>query len=59
MMNRMNVAAKWGRCLTLTLADGTMIDVKVLGEKPAAAVNAAKLLNALQDLMRDAAPSTK
>jgi len=39
-----NVTAKYNRCLAFTLADGTVVEVKVLGEKADAAVAAKKLL---------------
>jgi hypothetical protein len=47
MKNGTNVVAKFNRCLSFTLADGTVIDVKVLGEKADAAVAAKRLLDAL------------
>lgn len=47
MKNGLNVASKWGRCLSFTLPSGEVIDVKVIGEKDAAKVAASKLLAAL------------
>lgn len=39
-----SVTSKYNRCLAFTLADGTVVEVKVLGEKAEAAVLAKRLL---------------
>ena len=40
----MKVAIKFNRCVEFTLADGTLVTAKVLGEKPVAAVQAKQLV---------------
>jgi len=47
MKNGLSVATKYNRCLEFTMPSGEKIEVKVLGEKPAAAANAKRLLDAL------------
>lgn len=47
MNSKLTVAKLFNRCVRFTLADGTVIDVKVMGEKADAAVACAKLIDAL------------
>ncbi len=45
--NIASIAPVYNRCVRFTLADGTVIDVKVMGEKADAAVAAKRLIAVL------------
>ena len=48
MLNGTKVTTKYNRCLSFTLPNGKTVDVKVLGDKAAAAADAKLLLATLQ-----------
>lgn len=52
MMNVTKVTTLYNRCLAITLADGSTVNVKVMGDKVAAKADAAKLLAVLANAVK-------